>query len=189
MSNINLLPWRDEFKKKKKNTFLAVLGLSSVLVLGVSYLGKAYIDALIGAQNQRNQYLQTQTIILDRQIAEVSKIKKEKAELERRINLIHKLEEKRNYATHLFNILPEVVPSGIYLKSIAFANNQVDVQGMSESNNRLAKMTRNIDGSGWLGGSYISSIIAGPTKPIKLSNFAMKFVVVPEVEGGGDGFK
>ncbi|HEY5716105.1 MAG TPA: PilN domain-containing protein [Psychromonas sp.] len=184
MSNINLLPWREEFKKKKKMIFLAVLGLSSLSVLGASYLGKLYVDGLIGAQNQRNQYLQTQTIILDRRIAEVRQIKKEKAELERRINLIKKLEEKRNYATHLFNILPEVVPPGIYLKSITFANEQVDVQGMSESNNRLARMTRNIDGSGWLGNSYISSIVSGPTKPIKLSNFVMKFAVVPAVEEG-----
>ncbi|WP_372881173.1 PilN domain-containing protein [Psychromonas sp.] len=185
MSNINLLPWREEYKKKKKMIFFAILGLSSLLVLGVSYLGKLYIDALIGAQNERNQYLQTQTIILDRRIAEVRDIKKEKAELERRINLIKKLEEKRNYATRLFNILPEVVPPGIYLKSIAFSSDQVDVQGMSESNNRLARMTRNVDGSGWLGNSYISSIVSGPTQPIKLSNFVMKFAVVPE-QGEGE---
>ena len=96
---------------------------------------------------------------------------------------IQELEEKRNYATHLFNTLVDVVPAGIYLNNVAFANEQVDVKGMSEANNRLAKMMRNIDGSGWLGDSYISSIIAGPSKPIKLSKFAMKFVVVPESKG------
>jgi len=182
MSNINLLPWRDEYKKKKKTIFMAVLGLSALLILGISFIGKRYVDALIGAQAQRNQYLQTQTIIVDRRIAEIRQIKKEKAELERRIHLIQKLEEKRNYATHLFNILPEVVPPGIYLKNMTFASGQVDVQGMSESNNRLARMTRNIDASGWLGNAYISSIVAGPTKPIKLSNFAMKFSVVAEMK-------
>ena len=183
MSNINLLPWRDEFKKKKKKSFFTLLALSSILVLAGSYLGKVYVDSLIEAQNQRNQFLQTQTIILDRRIAEIRDIKKEKAELERRINLIQKLEEKRNYATHLFNTLPEVVPAGIYLKNVSFAGEKVDAKGMSESNNRLARMMRNIDSSGWLGDSYISSIVSGPTKPIKLSNFAMQFVVVPETEG------
>ena len=183
MSNINLLPWRDDLKRKKKNQFFVVLVLSSLVVLAVSYGGKLYVDSLVSAQQQRNQFLQTQTIILDRRIAEVNKIKKEKAELERRIKLIQELEEKRNYATHLFNTLVDVVPAGIYLNNVAFANEQVDVKGMSEANNRLAKMMRNIDGSGWLGDSYISSIIAGPSKPIKLSKFAMKFVVVPESKG------
>ena len=183
MSNINLLPWRDDLKKKKKNQFFAVLVLSSFVVLGLSYGGKMYVDSLIAAQQQRNQFLQTQTIILDRRIAEINQIKKEKAELERRIKLIQELEEKRNYATRLFNTLADVVPAGIYLNNVTFANEQVDVKGMSESNNRLAKMMRNIDGSDWLGDSYISSIIAGPSKPIKLSKFAMKFVVVPESKG------
>jgi type IV pilus assembly protein PilN len=183
MSNINLLPWRDDYKKKKRNIFYAVLALSALVVLGFSYGGKLYVDSLIAAQQQRNQFLQTQTMILDRRIAEIREIKKEKAQLERRIKLIQQLEEKRNYATHLFNTLVDVVPGGIYLNNVRFIDGQVDVKGMSESNNRLAKMMRNIDSSGWLGDSYISSIVAGPSKPIKLSKFAMKFSVVPEKKG------
>ncbi len=183
MSNINLLPWRDAHKQKKKQDFFVVLAVSFLIVLGLSYVGKIYVDALIQAQNERNQFLQTQAIILDRRIAEISQIKKEKKELERRINVIQELEEKRNAATKLFNTLVDVVPAGIYLDNAAFSNEQVDVKGLSESNNRLAKMMRQIDGSGWLGDSYISSIVAGPTKPIKLSKFAMKFVVIPADSG------
>lgn len=183
MSNINLLPWREEHKKKKKNAFFVVLLLSSLVILGISYIGKIYIDSMISAQNQRNQFLQTQTIILDRRIAEISQIKKEKAELERRINLIQKLDEKRNYATNLFNTLAETVPAGVYLKSTSFNDEKVVVQGTAESNNRVTDMMRNIDGSGWLGDSYLRNIKEGPRKPIKLYNFGMDFSVVPQVEG------
>ena len=183
MSNINLLPWRDDFKKQKRNIFFAVLLLSSCIVLGISYGGKMYVSTLVAEQQGRNEYLQTQSMILDRRIVEIREVKKEKKELERRIKLIQQLEEKRNYATHLLNTLVDVVPSGVYLNNVVFANEQVDVKGTSESNSRLAKMMRNIDGSGWLGDSYISSIVAGPTKPIKLSKFAMKFSVAPEIKG------
>ncbi|WP_354622955.1 PilN domain-containing protein [Psychromonas sp. MME2] len=183
MSNINLLPWRAEYKKKKKKDFFGVLVLFAIVVLGISYSGKMYVDTLISAQQQRNTFLQNETLILDRRIAEVRKIKAEKAELERRINLIKELEKKRNYTIQLLNMLVDVVPGGIYLDRVNFVNEQVDVIGMSESNNRLAKMMRNIDSSGWLGDSYLSSIVAGPTKPIKLSKFVMKFSVVPETKG------
>lgn len=189
MSHINLLPWRDDFKKQKKKEFFVILLLSAGVVLGLSYIGKMYVDTLIAAQQQRNQFLQTQTLILDRRIAEIRQIKEEKAELERRINLIQQLEKKRNYAIQLFNTLVDVVPTGIYLDSVVFANEQVDVIGMSESNNRLAKMMRNIDSSGWLGDSYISSIVAGPSKPIKLSKFAMKFAILPESKGENSELK
>ena len=183
MSNINLLPWREKYKQKKKNAFLIVLLLSSIATLGVSYAGKLYVDLMIDAQNQRNQFLQTQTIILDRRIAEIKDIKKEKAELERRIALIKKLEEKRNHATRLFNTLAANVPPGVYLKSSSFNNEKVIVQGSAESNNRVTDMMRSIDASGWLGDSYLRNIKEGPTKPIKLYNFGMDFYVVPEQEG------
>lgn len=183
MSNINLLPWREEYKKQKKQAFFMILLFSSIAIVGLSYVGTLYIDSMIGAQNQRNQYLQTQAIILDRRIAEIRDIKKEKKELERRINLIQKLEEKRNYVTRLFNTLSEQVPAGIYLKKLNFTNDKVVVQGTAESHNRVTRMIRNIDGSGWLGNAYLRNIKEGPRKPIKLYNFGMDFIVVPESKG------
>jgi len=183
MSNINLLPWREEHKKKKKNAFFVMLLISSLLMVGFSFIGKMYVDSLINAQTQRNQFLQAQTIILDRRIAEIRNIKKEKKELERRINLIQKLEEKRNYATNLFNTLAETVPAGVYLKTATFDSQKVVVEGAAESHNRVTRMMRNVDGSGWLGDSYLRNIKEGPRKPIKLYNFGMDFKVVPETEG------
>jgi len=180
VSNINLLPWREEYKKKKKQEFLITLLISSLVILGLSYLVKVYVDSMIDAQNQRNQYLQTQTIILDRRIAEIRNIKKEKAELERRINLIQKLEEKRNYVTRLFNTLSERVPAGIYLNSVTFDNDKVEVEGAAESHNRVTRMMRNIDGSGWLGDAHLRNIKEGPREPIKLYDFGMDLTVVPE---------
>lgn len=182
MSNINLLPWREEYKKKKKNTFFVMLLLCSLVILGLSYLGKMYVDSMINAQTQRNQYLQTQTIILDRRIAEIRNIKEEKAQLERRIDLIQKLEEKRNYATRLFNTLAETVPEGVYLKTATFNDEKVVVRGAAESSNRVTRMMRNIDSSGWLGDAYLSNIKEGAREPIKLYNFDMDFIVIPEVK-------
>lgn len=183
MSRINLLPWREEYKKKKKNAFLALLAVSSSVVLGLCYGGKMYIDSMIDAQNARNQFLQTQTIILDRQIAEIKTIKKQKKELVRRINLIQQLERQRNRPTRLFNTLPEVTPPGVYINSIAFKGKRIDIKGLTESNGRVSNMVRNIDSSGWLGDAALPSIVTGPTKPIKLYKFKMNFVVLPEKGG------
>lgn len=189
MSNINLLPWRDEFKKQKKKDFFGVILLCAIVILGALYIGKMYVDSLISSQQARNKYLQEQTLILDQRIAKVRKIKAEKKELQRRIKLIKQLEKKRNYSTQLLNMLVDITPGGVYLNRVTFSDEKINVKGLSESNNRLAKMMRNIDGSGWLGDSYLSSIVAGPTKPIKLSKFAMRFRVVPEKKGAKNGLK
>jgi type IV pilus assembly protein PilN len=182
MSNINLLPWREEHKKRKQQAFFVLLVISCLIILGLSYIGKMYMDSVISAQNQRNSFLQQQTLILDRRIVEIRDIKKEKAELERRINLIQTLEQKRNYATQLFNTLAETIPVGVYLKSSTFSDEKGVLQGSAESNNRVTRMLRNIDGSGWLGDSYLRNIKEGQREPIKLYNFGMDFTVVPEIQ-------
>ncbi|MEG3754903.1 PilN domain-containing protein [Psychromonas arctica] len=184
MSNINLLPWRENYKKQKKTAFFIILAISALVALGVSYAGKMYVDSLINAQNERNQYLQTETIILDRRIAEISDIKKQKAELVRRINLIQQLEEQRNTITKFFNTLPEVTPPGVYTNSISFNKGKADVRGLSDSTGQVSNMLRNIDNSGWLGDAALPSIVSGPTEPIKLYNFSMNFIVLPEDEDG-----
>lgn len=183
MSKINLLPWRDEYKKKKKIAFFMLLGMSCAVVLGICFVGKVYVDSMINAQNERNQFLQTQSIILDRRIAEIKNIKKQKKELVRRINLIQKLEEQRNLATHLFNTMPEVTPPGVYVNSLSFKGDRIDIRGLTESNGRVSNMVRNVESSGWLGETSLPSIVTGPTKPIKLYKFSMNFVVLPEQKG------
>jgi len=180
MSKINLLPWREEHKKQKKIEFYILLGICCLVVLFLCYLGKMYVDSMIDGQNQRNQFLQTQTIILDRRIAEIRNIQKEKAELLRRINLIQSLEEERNLTTKLFNALPTITPPGVYLESINFIDKRIDIRGLTESNGRVSNMVRNVESSGWLGQASVPSIVTGPTEPIKLNKFLMNFVVLPE---------
>ena len=180
MSNINLLPWRDNYKKKQKAAFYTILGLCCLVTLMLCYTGKLYVDSIIMAQNVRNQFLQSQTTILDLRISEIRHIKQEKAELVRRINLIQKLEQQRNIITHLFNTLPAVTPVGVYIDSLTFKDQRVDVKGLAESNSRVSNMVRLVDNSGWLGDVSLPSIVSGPTTPIKLYKFSMNFIVLPE---------
>lgn len=180
MSNINLLPWRIAHKTKKKNTFLLILTLSLMSVIAISFLGKVFIEMKITAQNHRNQFLERQTLILDRRLVEIQEIKKQKLSLEQRIQVIKTLEKKRNSITRLFNALVKITPKGVYINDLIYSGDKIFVKGLSESNKRLARMVRNIDGSAWLSDANISSVIAGPTKPMKLYKFSLNFVVSNE---------
>lgn len=177
MSNINLLPWRIEDKKKKKRTFIAALAVSLIVVSVFSFVGNRFIDMKIDAQNSRNQFLQRETIIIENRIAEIRDIKKEKQSLKLRINAIKTLEKQRNSVTRLFNTLVDVTPVGIYLSEITYSKDQIMTKGVSESNKRLATMVRNIDASDWLSDASISSVVAGGTDPIKVSKFSMRFII------------
>jgi type IV pilus assembly protein PilN len=180
MSHINLLPWRENYKKQKQVAFYILLACSCLVTLMLCYGVKLYIDSMSDAQNERNQFLQTQTIVLDRRIAEIRTIKEQKAELVRRINLIQQLEQQRNLITRFFNTLPIVTPSGVYINSVTFKNGLVDIKGVSESTGRVSAMVRRVDNTGWLGDAALPSIVSGAVTPIKLYNFSMNSIVLPE---------
>ncbi|TEW52719.1 PilN domain-containing protein [Psychromonas algicola] len=177
MSNINLLPWREEQKRNKKTIFFIILTMTCLVVLFTCYLGKVFIDLKIEAQVKRNHFLQTEMHILDKQIAEIERIETQKNELERRINLIQRLEQKRNAATRLFNVLPEITPNGVYLTAVNFSHEQIKITGLTESNEQVSQLVRNIEKTKWLTDVSLPSIVSGSTQPIKLSKFSMNFFV------------
>lgn len=182
MSNINLLPWRDAAKQRQKNQFFAMLiagaVVSAILVVVVNFV---YQHA-ISRQNARNQFLQAEMAQLDIKIGEINRLKVRRAELIERMRLIDQLQQSRNLAVHIFDQLPSLVTTGVYLDSLSYKNRRIDVVGKSEAHSRVANMMRLIDKSGWLGQTTISSIYASDTKPISLSQFAMTFNVLKDSE-------
>ena len=182
MSNINLLPWRDAAKQRQKNQFFAMLiagaVVSAILVVVVNFV---YQHA-ISRQNARNQFLQAEMAQLDIKIGEINRLKVRRAELIERMRLIDQLQQSRNLAVHIFDQLPSLVTTGVYLDSLSYKDRRIDVVGKSEAHSRVANMMRLIDKSGWSGQTTISSIYASDTKPISLSQFAMTFNVLKDSE-------
>lgn len=182
MSNINLLPWREAAKQRQKKQFFAMLiagaVVSGILVIAVNFM---YQHA-ISRQEGRNQFLQAEMAQLDVKIGEINRLKVRRAELIERMRLIDQLQQSRNLAVHLFDQLPSLVTTGVYLDSLTYKDRKVDVVGKSEAHSRVANMMRLIDRSGWLGQTTISSIYASDSKPISLSQFAMMFKVLKESE-------
>ena len=74
---INLLPHREERRKRRKVAFFAGLGLS--VVLGLAGVGAWYlvVQQLIAGQQQRNDFLKTEIAKLDVQIKDIASLKAE----------------------------------------------------------------------------------------------------------------
>ena len=184
MSNINLLPWREASKCRQKRLFLGVLGIAAVLALSLVLLVDFIFKQAAESQERRNQYLQGEITQLDARIGEINKLKKRRSDLIERMQLIDRLQQSRNQAVHLYNDLPALVTTGVYLDSLAVKDGQVDVVGRTEAHSRVASMVRLIDKSGWLGQTSISSIFAtagadkDKTQTIALSQFSMMFKIL-----------
>ena len=74
MARINLLPWREELRKKKKQEFLEAIGFSVLITFIILGLAHFYFEGLKTYQEQRNRMLQTEIVLLDKKIVEIKGI-------------------------------------------------------------------------------------------------------------------
>ena len=148
MSQINLLPWREESREQLKRDYLGKLGLmalsSTILVsLWISVAGSA-----VEEQQERNAYLQSSIAEMDKKVAEISELRNKKQEMIVRMKVIQDLQGTRSEIVKIFDELVRAIPDGIYLSELDRVAGQIKMSGFAESNNRILALMRNLDKSG-----------------------------------------
>jgi type IV pilus assembly protein PilN len=150
MPRINLLPWREAERKRKRQEFgvgaVAALAAAALVFFVVNWQMQSAIDD----QMARNAYLNDQIKELDKQIAEILDLEEQKKRLQARITVIEQLELSRPEIVHLFDQLVRTTPDGVYLTSVKQTDRKVELKGVAQSSTRVASYMRNIDASEWL---------------------------------------
>ena len=177
MPHVNLLPWRERQREQQRQRYLLVLVLVAVGTLGLMQGVAVFIEQLIANQNQRNQYMERQIGILDIKIANIKKIRESKQALQQRILLIEQLQASRNIAPQVVDELVRLAPNGIVFRHLKRSDNQLQIEGISESNNQLSEFMRNIEQSPVFREGGLSSIVAGTTENATGSNFKITFSI------------
>jgi type IV pilus assembly protein PilN len=150
MPRINLVPWREAERKRKRQefgvAFVAALLLAGVIAAVVNW----QIQSAIEEQQARNGYLKDEIATLDKQIAEILDLDKRKQALRARIQVIEQLERSRPEIVHVFDQLVRTLPDGVYLTGVKQSDRKLTIKGMAQSSTRVASYMRNIDSSEWL---------------------------------------
>ncbi len=170
---INLLPHREERRKRGRQHFGVLGGLTALLgavIVGAGYL---YIAGLISTQDQRNAFLRSEIAKLDKEIAEIKKLKDEIAALLARKQIIETLQADRAQTVHLLDQLVRQMPEGVYLRQLRQRGLAVNVQGYAQSNARVSTLMRNIESSPWLSNPQLIEIKATRVGTKRLSEFTM----------------
>ena len=165
MARINLLPWRAERRKQRQKEFLAMLAVSGVLALVLSFLIISYYNGQISGQNERIGFLQTQIATVDAQIKEIEALDEKKSKLLARKEVIEQLQANRSKMVHLFDSLVRTIPDGVILTSVKQEGDKLTLQGRSQSNARVSNYMRNLEGAGWMTRPELSIIEAQAGDP------------------------
>lgn len=181
---INLLPHREEARKRRREGFYVSLGVSAVLggvVAGMIYLWYA---AQISGQQSRNLMLQTEIKRLEAQIKDIANLQAEIAALRARQQAVEDLQADRNMPVHLLNELVRQLPDGVYVTSVRQDNQSVAIAGIAQSNERVSELLRNLaNNSQWMTRPELIEIVAGSVSlggrdVRRVANFSMRVQVL-----------
>jgi type IV pilus assembly protein PilN len=188
MAKINLLPWRDEFRRQKQQEFLTILGSVAVVAAVGCYIWISIINGAIDDQKQRNAMLETEIAALNAKVEEIRKLKQRREELLARMKVIQGLQGERPVIVRYFDDLVRAVPEGIFLHSVDRKGNNISIKGVTESNVRVSAFMRNLDESEWFSDPNLKSVKAAPSFGEQASEFTLSFQASKpkESEDGSD---
>lgn len=159
-TRINLLPWREEQRKRQNIEFYIVIGAVAVVALLIALGVSMYYQSGIDFQNERNQYLNSEISILNDKIKKIRELENEKEALLARMRVIQDRQSSRPEVVHLFESLVEMLPDGVWLANVTQNGSNLDVNGYAESNARVSALMRNIDDAVWLKDPRLITITA-----------------------------
>jgi type IV pilus assembly protein PilN len=150
MAKINLLPWREELRKKHLQDFLVMI-LAGLLVTGGVMGGwHWHNENNITHQNNRNNYVKREIVVVDERIREIRELEKTKAQLLSRMNVITQLQSSRPQIVRLMDDLVTTLPEGVFLTKVTQSGSLVSIEGRAQSNARVSSYMRNIEETRWL---------------------------------------
>ena len=179
---VNLLPHREERRKRARQHFFVVAGGTAVVGLLLIGAVHTFYQRQIDNQTDRNAFLKGEIAKLDQEIAEIDSLKAEIAALLARKQVIETLQRDRAQTVHLLDELVRQMPEGVYLKQIGQKGMRVDISGYAQSNARVSTLMRNIDSSPWLERPVLVEVKASSVDKKRVSEFNMFLFLKRPVE-------
>ena len=181
---INLLPWRQELRERKKREFLnitvAVLALAGAIIVGVD----RFYNSAVDYQQARNDFLDREIRVLDERIVEFKLLRQKRNELLSRMRVIRELQGNRPIIVRVFDELARQLAPRVFFTDLTMSGTTLAITGVAESNNRISSQLRNFSESAWFDSPNVTAIKASLQHGPQASQFSLTVVqVTPKQEG------
>jgi type IV pilus assembly protein PilN len=185
---INLLPHREAARKQRKDFFNLALGASALLgglIAGAVFL---WYQGQISSQQAKNRMLGTEIKVLEGQIKDIAGLETEILALRARQQAVEDLQADRNQPVYLMTELVKQLPDGVYVASMRQEGQNVVLQGVAQSNERVSELLRNLaNNTPWFSKPELVEIVASnvmlnPREQKRVSNFTVRVRLVRSSE-------
>jgi type IV pilus assembly protein PilN len=173
VTQINLLPWREEMRQEQKKQFALMAVMICFLAAAIVGLIHFQMQSKIDYQLSRNRYMAKEIEKVDEEIKEISELQKTRRSLIERMEVIQDLQGSRPSIVHLFAEIVSTVPNGVYLQSLSQKGSNLVIKGEAESNARVSTYMRNLQASEWLKNPNLTIIEIEDKTVNRISTFTL----------------
>ena len=161
MPSINLLPWRQALRQRRKKEFFIGIVASIALAALVTLLSHLTVSSMIDSQHRRNDLLKSEIAELDKAIEQIVALEEQKDRMISRMEVIDTLQSSRPEVVKLFDQIVATLPEGVYLTSVKQSGRRIEFNGVAQSSTRVSAFMRNIDASETLSAPELKVIQTG----------------------------
>lgn len=186
MIRVNLLPHRQLRREARQRQFGIMAAVSAAAACAIVFMAYTVINARIDSQSERNARLDAAIAKLDKEIKDIQDLKDQIGAMLERKQVVENLQTNRSQAVVVFDELSRQLPEGMYFKSIKQVNDVITLEGVADTNARVATLVRNYNASQWLESPGLVEIKAISVNSQKQNVFTLTVKLKPpqtEIEG------
>lgn len=170
---INLLPHR-QLKRAERQRQFGLMTLMAAAVAGaIVFFGWTILSAQKSSQLERNARLETAITGLDKEIADIKDLKDQISNVLERKQVVENLQANRSQSVVILDELTRQLPEGLFLKSVKQQGNVITLQGVADTNARVATLVRNLSVSNWMESPSLVEIKSSTLNGIRINDFTL----------------
>lgn len=146
MIKINLLPYREKEKKENSVRQASLIGGAFVALILILVFVQLKLNSSIRTLESQVKESEVKLVDLDKKIGHLDEFKKDKQELEQKLQVIKNLEENRLMPVKILDDLASLVPpKDIWLVKVTQNNDQLTIEGVGKDNIIVADFMKIIE--------------------------------------------
>jgi type IV pilus assembly protein PilN len=151
MIKINLLPYREKEKKENLQRQIMILSGTLVLFLLIILAVHLYFSMSISGMETKVREADAKLVVLNKKVGDIEGFKRDKKELEQKLEVINSLERNRLFPVRMLDELNLLVPSReAWLEKITQTGQELRIEGMARDNGTVARFMKSMEKAGFV---------------------------------------
>lgn len=183
--DINFLPWRTEKLRNKGKRSLTLFSFFFMTIV----IGAIVYGDILNSQIQREEEL---TVAMRKQLAdansrraEFTNLRKQRDKLVDKWQWLRDRQIRRNRIVEIMNLVPELIPSRIYLNAIYYQDESVIIKGRSESSDAVDMLLATLHSSLLVDNVHFEFIESDDPVPHYYQRFSLSFSLMLQAQEKG----